>query len=68
MARIKKGLLLVSVSKVNSRYLVNVSKLTRVWLGDLYKQRKLHLSHQRLNKIECHQNWISSTFNSCELS
>ena len=68
MATIQKGLLLVSVSKVNSRYLVNVSKLTRVWLGDLCKQRKLHLSHQRLNKIEYHQNWISNTFNSSELS
>ena len=42
MATIKKRLLLVSVSKVNSRLSVNVSKVSSALLDDLYKQRKLH--------------------------
>ena len=29
-------------SRVNSKLSANVSKMSRVWLGDLYKQRKLH--------------------------
>ena len=41
MATIKKRLLLVSVSKVNSRLSVNVSKVSSAWLDDLYKQIKL---------------------------
>ena len=41
MAISKKGLLLVSVSKVNLRSSENVSKVPRVWIGDLYKQKKL---------------------------
>ena len=42
MAAIKKRLLLVSVYKVNAVLSANVSKVSRVWLDDLYKQRKLH--------------------------
>ena len=43
MVTIKKGLLLVGLSKVNSRLSTNVSNVSRVQLGDLYKQNKLQI-------------------------
>ena len=66
MATFKKIFLLVSVSNVNSRF----SKVSRVWLGDLYKQRKLHTFpiHFISKLMDSFKNWISSTFNGIELS
>ena len=43
MATIKIEFLLVSVSKASSRLSAKVSKMSLVWLGDLYKKRKLHV-------------------------
>ena len=40
-ATIKSGFLLMIVSRVNSKLSANVSKISRVRLGNLYKQRKL---------------------------
>ena len=62
MATIKKGLLLVSVS-------AKVSKVSRIWLGDLCKPRKLHIFPPMLISKFMHsfKNWISGTFNGNEL-
>ena len=70
MATIKKGLLLVSVSTLSSRLSANTLKVSRVWLGDLYKQRKLHtFSPVFISKfIHSFRNWISSTSNGSEFS
>ena len=39
-ATTKNGYLVMIVSNVNSKVSANVSKVSGVWLGDLYKQRK----------------------------
>ena len=47
-ATVKNGFLLMIVSRVNSKLLANVSKISLVWLGDYINKESHTIFHQFL--------------------